>query len=121
MDKRYLKNNYDKDIVEKRRNENYIEYKYYKCTYLWIEIWSAVMKLSGPRAFRPVVMTVVAVVVAPFFATIIIATWSGGRRSTELLATWSTWSELGRAARDMVDVVGARRSRLAWLTSRLAR
>ena len=66
------------------------------------------MKLSGPRAFRPVVMTVVAVVVAPFFATIIIATWSGGRRSTELLATWS---ELGRAARDMVDVVGARWSR----------
>ena len=32
------------------------------------------MKLSGPRAFRPVVMTVVAVVVAPFFAAIIIVT-----------------------------------------------
>jgi len=31
-------------------------------------------KLSGPRAFRRVVMTVVAVVVAPFFAEIIIAT-----------------------------------------------
>jgi len=30
--------------------------------------------LSSPRAFRPVVMTVVEVVVAPFFAAIIIAT-----------------------------------------------
>jgi hypothetical protein len=28
MDKRYLKNNHDEDVVEKRRNENYIKYKY---------------------------------------------------------------------------------------------
>jgi len=46
--------------------------------YLWIDIWLVAMKLSGPRAFRPVAMTVVAIVVAPFFAAIIIATWSGG-------------------------------------------
>ena len=51
MDKRYLKNNHDKDVVEKRRNENYIKYKYYKCTYLWIEIWSMAIKLSDPRTF----------------------------------------------------------------------
>jgi hypothetical protein len=64
-----------------------------------------VMKSSSSRAFRPVVMTVVAVIVAPFFAAIIIATWSGGRcgrSSAEPLGTWS-WS--------VVDVVGARRSR----------
>ena len=41
-----------------------------------------------PRTFRPVV-TVVAVVIAPFFVAIIIATWSGGRSSAELLETWS--------------------------------
>jgi hypothetical protein len=98
-------------FVEKRRNENYIEYKYQKCTYLWIEIRLAVMKSSGPRAFRPVVMTVVAVVVAPFFAAIIIATWSGGRSSAEPLGTWSTWSELGGAARDVVGAVFGRRGR----------
>ena len=60
----------------------------------WLDM-SLAMKLSGPRAFQPVVMTVVAIVVAPFFAAIIIATWScgrGGRSSTELLGTWSTWS-----------------------------
>jgi hypothetical protein len=73
MDKRYLKNNHDEDVVEKRRNENYIKYKYLKCTYLWIKIRLAVIKSSGPRAFRPIVMTVVAVIVAPFFAAIIIA------------------------------------------------
>jgi len=63
------------------------------------------IKLSGPRAFRPVVMTVVVVVVASFFAAIIIATWSGGRcgrSSAELLRTWLAWS--------MVDMVGAQRS-----------
>ena len=86
------------------------------------------MKLSGPRAFRPVV-TVVAVVIAPFFVAIIIAMWSGGRSSAEPLGTWSGglvvgarrsrsghglvvwWSELGGEARDVVDVVGARRGR----------
>ena len=84
-------------------------------------------KLSGRRAFRPVVM-VVAVVIAPFFVAIIIVTWSGGRggrSSAEPLGTWSvvdvvgarrsrsrrgrrgpwsTWLELGGAARDVVDV-----------------
>ena len=62
------------------------------------------IKLSGPRAFQPVV-TVVAIVITPFFMAIIIAMWSGGRggrSSVEPLGTWSTWS--------MVDVVGARRS-----------
>jgi len=41
---------------------------------------------------------VVAVVIAPFFAAIIIATWSGGRHgqsSAEPLGTWSTWSMVG--------------------------
>ena len=75
------------------------------------------MKLSSPRAFRPVVMTVVAVVVAPFFAAIIIATWSGdrcGRSSVEPLGTWLAWS--------LVDVVVAQWSRSGhgrrglWLT-----
>ena len=36
-------------------------------------IWSASMKLPGPRAFRPVVMAAVAVVIVSFFTTIIIA------------------------------------------------
>ena len=58
----------------------------------WLDV-SLAMKLSGPRAFWPVVKTMVAVVVAPFFAAIIIATWSsgrGGRSSAEVLGTWST-------------------------------
>ena len=37
-------------------------------------IWSASMKLPGPRAFRPIVMAVVAVVIVSFFTAIIIAT-----------------------------------------------
>jgi len=48
-------------------------------------------------------MAAVAVVTSPFFAAIIIATWSGGRcgrSSVELLGTWSTWSMV-----DVVDVV----------------
>jgi hypothetical protein len=49
---------------------NYIKYEYQKCTYLWTEIWSVAIKLIGPRAFRLVMMMVVAVVVAPFFAVI---------------------------------------------------
>ena len=49
------------------------------------------MKLSGPRAFRPAV-TVVMVVIAPFLC---------GDHHCDMV--W--WSELGRAARDMVDVV----------------
>ena len=112
--------------------------------------------MSGPRAFWPVV-TVVAVVIAPFLRgdhhcdvvwwsggwSLVepLGTWSGGlvvgarrsysgcgrrgrgrrgRSSAELLEMWSTWSrstwsELGGATRDVVDVVavdvvGARRS-----------
>ena len=57
------------------------------------------IKLSDPRTFRPVV-TVVAVVIAPFFVAIIIATWSGG------LVVRARWSRSGRGL-----VVGARRSR----------
>ena len=81
------------------------------------------MKLSGPRAFWPVIMTVVAVVIASFFVAIIIATWSGGRcgrSSAEPLGTWSTWSrstwsELGGAARDVVDVVAVDVVGARWL------
>jgi len=61
------------------------------------------IKLSDPRTFRPVV-TVVVVVIAPFFVAIIIATWSSGlvvgarrSRSGRGLVVWSTWSELGVA------------------------
>jgi hypothetical protein len=39
-----------------------------------MKVWSVTTKLSGPRAFGLVIVTVVAVVVAPFFAAIIIAT-----------------------------------------------
>jgi hypothetical protein len=65
MDKRYLKNNHDEDVVEKRRNENYIKYKYLKCTYLWIKIQLAVIKYKylkctyrhdGGRGCRSVVL-----------------------------------------------------------------
>jgi hypothetical protein len=37
-------------------------------------IWSASMKLPGPRAFWTAVMVVVVVVTMPFFMTIIVAT-----------------------------------------------
>ena len=50
------------------------------------------IKLSDPRTFRPIV-TVVAVVIAPFFVAIIIA------------------SRSGRGRRGLVDVVGAQRRR----------
>ena len=73
------------------------------------------MKLSGPRAFRPVVMTVVEVVIAPFFVAIIIATWSGGRggrSSAELLGTWSTWFVVEARRRSLVGST--------WLAQRLA-
>ena len=64
-----------------------------------------VMKLSGPRAFRPVVMTMVAVVVAPFFVAIIIATWSGGRGGR------SSTEPLGHGRRGLVvEVVRGRQS-----------
>ena len=60
------------------------------------------MKLYSPRAFWPVV-TVVAVVIVPFFMAIIIATWSGG------LVVGARRSRSGRGRRGLV--VGARRSR----------
>jgi hypothetical protein len=65
MDKRYLKNNHDKDVMEKRRSKNMTRM-------LWRNIvakivlninigsvisfsrdvvWSVVMKLSGPQGF----------------------------------------------------------------------
>ena len=65
------------------------------------------IKSSDPRTFRPVV-TVVAVVIAPFFVAIIIATWSGGqdgRSSAEPLGTWSTWSG-GRGGRSLAELLG---------------
>ena len=34
-------------------------------------VWSAAMKLPGPRAFWPVIMAAVAVGITPFFAAII--------------------------------------------------
>ena len=40
-------------------------------------VWSASTKLPGPRAFRSVVMAAVVVVIAPFYAVIIIATRHG--------------------------------------------
>jgi hypothetical protein len=49
---------------------NCIKYEYWKCTYLWTKNWSVAMKLPDPRAFWPVKMMVVVVVVAPFFAAI---------------------------------------------------
>ena len=36
--------------------------------------WSASTKLPGPRAFQPIVTTAVAIVIASFYAAIIIAT-----------------------------------------------
>jgi hypothetical protein len=71
MDKRYLKNNHDEDVVEKCHSENMMRT-------LWRNIvakivlniniesvlsfsrdvvWSVVMKLSGPRAFQSIMMT----------------------------------------------------------------
>jgi len=64
-------------------------------------------------------MTVVAIVIAPFFAAIIIATWSSDRcgwSSAEPLETWLTWSVVDMSSVEpletwstwsVVDVVGA--------------
>ena len=46
-----------------------------------MEVCSVVTKLSSPRAFKCVVMTVVAVVVPPFFTAIIVTTWQMVRAS----------------------------------------
>jgi hypothetical protein len=73
-------------------------------------------------------MTVVVIVIAPFFVAIIIATWSGGRSSAELLGMWSTWSVarcslLSSSTRLTVACSAARRGCLdgsAWLADSLA-
>jgi hypothetical protein len=72
MNKHYLKNNHDEDVVEKRRSKNMTMTLWRNVvTKIIINInigsvlsfsrdvvWSVVMKLSGPRAFRSVMMTV---------------------------------------------------------------
>jgi hypothetical protein len=45
------------------------------------------MKLPGPQAFQPVMMTVVAVVVAPFFAAIGHCDAAGGRSPSSSLGS----------------------------------
>jgi hypothetical protein len=68
MDKRYLKNNHDEDVVKKRRSENMMRTLWRNVVAKIIlninmgsvlsfsrdVVWSVVMKLSGPRAFRSV-------------------------------------------------------------------
>ena len=79
--------------LNKKRSDGYTASRYRNEA---MSLRKTLMKLSDPRTFRPIV-TVVAVVIAPFFMAIIIATWSGGRggrSSAEPLETWSTWSEL---------------------------
>jgi hypothetical protein len=72
MDKCYLKNNHDEDVVEKCRSENMTRTLWRNVvTKIVLNIniesvlsfsrdvvWSVVMKLSGPRAFRSIMMTV---------------------------------------------------------------
>jgi hypothetical protein len=72
MDKRYLKKNHDEDIVEKLRSENMMRMLWRNVIAKIIlninigsvlsfsrdVVWSVVMKLSGPRAFRSVMTTV---------------------------------------------------------------
>jgi hypothetical protein len=70
MDKRYLKNNHDEDIVKKRRSENMTRTLWRNVVAKIVlninmksvlsfsrDVWSVVMKLSGPRAFRSVMTT----------------------------------------------------------------
>jgi hypothetical protein len=72
MDKHYLKNNHDEDVVEKHRSENMTRTLWRNVIakiVLNIKIgsvlsfsrdivWSVVMKLSSPQAFRSVMATV---------------------------------------------------------------
>jgi hypothetical protein len=65
MDKRYLKNNHDVDVVEKHRSENMMRTLWRNVVAKIIlninirsvlsfsrdVVWSVVMKLFGPRAF----------------------------------------------------------------------
>jgi hypothetical protein len=71
MDKRYLKTNHDEDIVEKRGSENMTRTLWRNVVVKIVlninirsvisfsrdVVWSVVMKLSGPRAFRSVMTT----------------------------------------------------------------
>jgi len=86
MEKNHLKNNHGENNMEKHHGENFIKCSYMKGCLSFSHnvgsaadagVWSASTKLPGPRAFRPVVVAAVAVVIAPFFAAIIIAMWHG--------------------------------------------
>jgi hypothetical protein len=71
MDKRYLKNNHDEDIVEKRHSKNMMRTLWRNVVAKIVlninigsvlsfsrdVVWSVVMKLSGPRAFQSVMTT----------------------------------------------------------------
>jgi hypothetical protein len=71
IDKCYLKNNHDEDIVEKHRSENMMRMLWRNVVAKIVlninigsvlsfsrdVVWSVVMKLSGPRAFRSVMTT----------------------------------------------------------------
>jgi uncharacterized membrane protein len=71
MDKRYLKNNHDDDVVKKRHSENMTRTLWRSVVVKIVlninmgsvlifsrdVVWSVVMKLSGPRAFRSIMTT----------------------------------------------------------------
>jgi DNA-binding transcriptional ArsR family regulator len=71
MDKCYLKNNHDEDVMEKHRSKNMMRTLWRNVIAKIIlninirsvlsfsrdVVWSVVMKLSGPRAFRSVMTT----------------------------------------------------------------
>jgi hypothetical protein len=71
MDKRYLKNNHDEDIVEKRHSKNMMRTLWRNVVAKIVlninigsvlsfsrdVVWSVVMKLFGPRAFQSVMTT----------------------------------------------------------------
>jgi uncharacterized membrane protein len=71
MDKRYLKNNHDEDVVKKCHSENMMRTLWRNViakivlninirsilSFSRDVVWSVVMKLSGPRAFQSVMMT----------------------------------------------------------------
>jgi hypothetical protein len=70
MDKRYLKNDHDEDIVEKHRSENMMRTLWRNVvaeivlninirsvlSFSRDVVWSVMTKLSGPRAFRSIMM-----------------------------------------------------------------
>jgi hypothetical protein len=103
---------------------NCIKYEYWKCAYLWTENWSVAMKSPGPRAFRPVMMTWVAVVVALFFAAINHCDAIGGRSPSSSLGSsnvcgrssngrgWSSAESIARQPGRVHGVAGERAWRL---------